>query len=280
VYVIDDNWPLDIIESLPETDKRILIASLDRHYTHRSLYGFDLVVSGTTGTDHLDVRDIPLISLKGDAEFLQGVFATAEMTLALMLALLRHIPQAHADVLAGRWEREKWRGSELHGKTVGIVGHGRVGKQVEAMLQGFGVEILTHDKTYPDIEAYNPKQLRILLQHSDIITVHVPLNDSTRGMFGYEQFCLMKPTAYFINTSRGAVVDEDGSLRALREGKIAGAALDVVCDEPNVNPALLEYARTHDNLIITPHLGGNTHESRRKTQLRCVEKIRDWLERT
>jgi D-3-phosphoglycerate dehydrogenase len=258
---------------LPETDMRILITSLDKYYTHRSLYDFDLVASCTTGTDHLDSRDIPLISLKGDTEFLQGVYATAEMTLGLILALLRHIPQAHADVLGGNWEREKWRGRELNECAVSVIGWGRVGKQVDNILDGFGCYVEPYDIK----GTYSPLSFEQHLREADIVTVHVDPNPTSRGMFGYEQFCLMKPTAYFINTSRGAVVDEDGLLRALREGKIAGAALDVVCDEPNVNPALLEYARSHDNLILTPHLGGNTHESRRKTQLRIVERIKEWL---
>lgn len=274
MYRIDDNWYPESVAALPETDKRVLITSLDKRYTYRSLYNFDLIASPTTGTDHIDSRDIPLISLKGDTDFLQSVYATAEHTIALILALLRHIPQAHADVMAGNWQREKWRGRELSEMTVGVIGHGRVGKQVVSMLEAFGCAYHTYDI------AWRAKRFEYVLADSDIVTVHVELNETSRNMFTYDQFCLMKPTAYFINTSRGAVVDEDGLLRALRERKIAGAALDVVCDEPNVNPALLEYARTHNNLIITPHLGGNTDESRRKTQLRIVDKIRSWLERT
>lgn len=261
---------------------------MNHNYTAEECAKFDLVVSGTTGTDHINAGDIPLISLKGDTEFLRDVWATAEHTVALMLALLRHIPQAHADVLDGRWEREKWRGSELYAKEVFIVGFGRVGQQVGEILRAFGSWVWVYDSLlrwndYPNAPLWDCRVAgywQRTMGTADIVTVHVPLNKETRSMFGYEQFCMMKPTTYFVNTSRGAVVDEEGLLRALREGRIAGAALDVVCDEPDVNPALLEYARNHTNLLITPHIAGNTHESRRKTQKRCVERIKEWLERT
>jgi phosphoglycerate dehydrogenase-like enzyme len=118
---------------------------------------------------------------------------------------------------------------------------------------------------------------RMFFECADILTVHVPLNDTTRGMFSRNEFAQMKPTAYFINTSRGPVVDEDALLGALRNGWIAGAALDVFCDEPHVNPLLIEYAKTYDNLILTPHLGGNTQESREKTQVHLAQKIIDFL---
>jgi D-3-phosphoglycerate dehydrogenase len=267
------------------------------------------VASGTTGLDHLPLdycksHNVAVLSLQGETDFLRGVHATAEHCVALMLALLRHIPQAHNDVCAGRWDREAWQGSELHGKTVGIVGFGRVGQQVSRLVQSFGADItyLTEapcddvDWAYTDkprirhegwayftrmhggVRRYDyDKTLGELLVNSDIVTLHVPLNDSTRNLIGEAQLRLMKPHALLINTSRGAVVDEAALLAALKEGRIAGAALDVLCGEPEVNPEIVSYAKEHDNLIITPHLAGNTAESRLKTQLRMCEKIRDFI---
>ncbi len=265
---LDDNWCDRASAMLP--DGNYLVCSLDRRYSHDDLKGFNFVASATTGTDHIDARDIPLISLKGDP-FLRDVWATAEHTFALILSLLRYVLAAHNHVCQGGFDREMFRGTELQGKTLGIVGYGRVGRQVEQIACGFGMTPLRCDK------GVSPVGWEIILQSSDILTVHVALNDSAKGMFNADAFSQMKPTAYFINTSRGAVVDEDALLDALQSGSIRGAALDVFCDEPNIHEGLREYARTHDNLILTPHLGGNTVESREKTQVHVAEKIRDYL---
>jgi D-3-phosphoglycerate dehydrogenase len=239
------------------------------------------VASGTTGLDHLPLdyckaHNIAVLSLQGDTEFLRSVYATAEHTVALMLSLLRHIPQAHNDVCAGRWDREAWQGSELHGKRVAVIGYGRVGKQVTKLTEAFGAHLYPYD---PEVLKHqNASQtLEARLRTCDILTLHVPLNDSTHNLIGEAQLRLMKPCSVLINTSRGAVVDEAALLKALREGWIAGAALDVLVGEPLVNRELVAYAREHDNLIITPHLAGNTSESRLKTQLRLVSKIRDFI---
>lgn len=248
------------------------------------------VASGTTGLDHIDLdyckeHGIAVLSLQGDTDFLRSVYATAEHTIALMLSLLRHIPQAHNDVCAGRWDREAWQGSELHGKWVGLIGFGRVGQQVNNILQGFGVEkvavsdpsVTVREQWRQGVLPGDDTDIASLLAACDIVTLHVPLNNSTRNLIGEAQLRQMRPTSVLINTSRGAVVDEAALLRALREGWIAGAALDVMVGEPLVNQELVAYAREHSNLILTPHLGGQTRESRLKTQLRMCEKIRDFI---
>lgn len=249
----------------------VLVTSLDRVYSHDECKRFDLIASPTTGTDHIQNGDVPLISLKG-AGFLRDVHATAEHTIGLMLALVRRIPFAHNDVCIGNWNREAWQGAELYDKTLGIVGYGRVGQQVAKIAGAFGMNVVSCDK--------EEGLLNTVLRHSDVITVHIPLTTETCGMFGREQFNFMKPTAYFINTSRGAVVDESALLVALNEHKIAGAALDVLCNEPNINCRLVEYANAHDNLLITPHLGGNTAESRKKCQIYIADKIREFINRS
>jgi len=269
---LDDNWCDRAKTMLPEGN--YLVCSLDCRYSYDELKQFDFAASATTGVDHIDARDIPLISLKGDP-FLRDVYATAEHTFALILSLLRKVPAAHNHVLGGGFDRELFRGEELHGKTLGIVGMGRVGEQVSDIAEGFGMQLVFCEERYRGGYYWTP--LEQVLQKSDILTVHVPLNDETRGMFSHNEFAQMKPTAYFLNTSRGAVVDEDALLGALRNKWIAGAALDVFCDEPHVNPALIKYAMVHDNLILTPHLGGNTQESREKTQVHMAEKIIDFL---
>lgn len=277
---LDDDWCKEACDAVKDVKEKVLVTSLNRKYSRQDCAEFDLIASCTTGTDHIDNGDVPLISLKGDTDFLKNIHATAEHTFALILAVLRKVPAAFEDVKAGNWDRDYFQGTELHGKTIGIIGYGRVGQQVHKIANGFGAKVVPYDP-YQRIfsedngELYELKPtLEWVLSNSDIITVHVPLNDETRGMFGPEQFALMKPTAYFINTSRGAVVDEAALWHALSIKRIAGAAIDVCAGEPDfLVPALRSYAREHYNLIITPHIGGNTAESRRATQLYIANKI-------
>jgi len=259
---IDDDWCPEALEAIKDVSGNILIASLQRKYSRAECSGFDLIASCTTGTAHIEAGDVPVISLQGEREFLRDVWATAEHTWGLILALVRRIPFAHNDVVAGNWDRERWQGTELRGKTLGILGYGRVGRQVATFARAFGMKCICHIKGV------------------DIVTVHVPLTDETRGMFSYREFGMMKKGAYFVNTSRGGLVDEEALIAALETGHLAGAALDVVAGEPYAcSPALLRYAKTHSNLIITPHIAGNTLESRRKTQLFIAEKIREWQQK-
>ena len=271
---LDDNWPEDTRALLPEGN--YLVTSLDRRYPYEELYQFDFIASCTTGTDHIDNRGIPLISLKGES-VLDDVYATAEHTWALILSLIRKVPWAFDDVKQGYWEREDWQGTELRGKTLAIVGYGRVGQQVAEIAEAFGMKVIASDVPSSRHDApYRHHKVEFcifetLLKNADIVTVHVPLTTQTEKMFGIEQFALMQSTAYFVNTSRGAVVDITALLDALDNGQIAGAALDVLGGEPR--PII---PRRH-NLLITPHLGGNTLESRRKTQAYLAQRIKDFI---
>lgn len=299
MIMVDDYWCSEAESILPNTDKRVLVASLNKRYDYNYCKQFDLIASCTTGTDHIDNRDIPLIKLEG--EFLKDIYATAEHTWALILSLIRKVAFAFDDVKQGNWEREKWQGTELRGKTLGIVGMGRIGQQIARMAEAFGMKVITYDTTIwmgrkeqgnmaIEFPLYQYCHLEHLLQNSDIITVHVPLTEETKGMFSIEQFKQMKPTAYFINTSRGAVVDEDALLNALHNDIIAGAAIDVTTFETERKPfgediedirnqnELVWYAKHNDNLIITPHIGGNTIESREKTQIHIANKIKEYIQ--
>ena len=231
------------------------------------------IVTPTTGLNHIDLdaaeaRGIEILSLKGRTTFLRRVSATAEHTLALMLALLRHVPRATAHVTAGGWNRDLFRGSELDGKTVGIVGLGRLGRLVTGYLRVFGCRLLACDKedvaAEPDMALVS---LETLLAESDIVSLHASYSEADAGFF--DRFSAMKPGALFINTARGELVDEAALLAALRSGHLGGAALDVLSGEDARGMAehpLVAYARTHDNLIITPHIGGCTFESMTKTE--------------
>jgi lactate dehydrogenase-like 2-hydroxyacid dehydrogenase len=204
------------------------------------------------GVDNIDLaaataRGIPVGNTPGVL-----TDSTADMALALMLAACRRIVESDAVVRRGEWltwEPEFLIGYDLHGSTVGIVGYGRIGRAVARRVEGFGCEVLYTRET----------PLEELLERSDFVTLHVPLNDETRGMIGAAALNRMKPTAYLVNTARGPIVDQEALSRALREGKIAGAALDVTDPEPLPADDPLLGA---PSLTVVPHLGSATHATR------------------
>jgi len=246
------------------------------------------IATPTTGLNHVDTgyaqsRGIEVISLRGETEFLRNIHATGEHTLALILALVRHVPSAARHVTDGGWDRDVFRGRELHGKTAGIVGFGRVGGMVADYLRAFGMRILVTDPILRDAPGREVEMtsLEDLLQQADLVTLHVSLTEQTRGFFGHREFSLMKNDAWFINTSRGELIEEAALFNALESGKIAGAALDVLCDEHSSgmqDHPLVAYARTRENLLITPHIGGCTLESMEQTEEFLAGKVVCFLE--
>jgi D-3-phosphoglycerate dehydrogenase len=237
-----------------------------------------IIATPTTGLNHIDMdeaerRGIRVLSLRDAQEFLRGVRATAEHTVALTLALLRNIPASFRHVRFGGWNRDQFKGRELYGKTVGIVGYGRLGRIVARYMAAFDTCVLATDPNVrPDQVDPGVRMVSLsqLLRDSDIVTLHVNLTPQTERLFSVAEFAAMRRSAWFINTARGELVEERALLEALRSGWIAGAAVDVVCGEQAHGPAhspLLTYARRHDNLIVTPHLGGCTVESMEKTEI-------------
>jgi D-3-phosphoglycerate dehydrogenase len=252
--------------------------------------GETLLVVGTptTGLDHIDLqaaqeRGVAVLSLKGERLFLDQVYATAEHTFALLLSLVRRIPAAFQGVKNYEWRRDLYRGGELSGKTLGIVGCGRLGSMVARYAMAFGMRVFVYDPYKPRLPQgiTTCSTLAELLSACDVVSIHVPLNPETEGMFSAGQLAQLRPGAILINTARGAVLDEAALLHALESGRLAGAALDVLCNEHDVaqvaaNP-LIEFARRHDNLIITPHIGGATQESIEKADLFIAQKIGKYL---
>ncbi|MBU4277690.1 MAG: hydroxyacid dehydrogenase [Proteobacteria bacterium] len=245
------------------------------------------VVSATTGLDHIDLEaaadlGIKVLSLRGEWEFLETVTATAEHTWGLLLALVRRLPAAFDSVRRGEWDRDAFKGRELLDKTLGCVGLGRLGRRVAAYGQAFGMKVAAYD---PDpikwVEGVSrAASLEELLPQCQVLSLHPPLNPHTVGMIGAAQLALLPPGAWLINTARGPLVDEDALLAALESGRLGGAALDVLAHEKGKTPPpspLLDYARTNDNLIITPHLAGATQESMAKTELFMAGKLAAWL---
>jgi D-3-phosphoglycerate dehydrogenase len=246
-----------------------------------------ILATPVTGLDHIDlaacqVRGVRVVSLKGEVEFLQNVRATAELTIALALALLRQIPDTTQSVRAGVWDRDLFRGHELYSKTVGIVGLGRLGSIVAGYFRAFGMKVIAYDPRpdFPHHLAERVNSLPDLLADSDLVSIHVNYDSTTKHLIAEHEFAAMKPSAILVNTARGGVVEERSLIAALESGRLAGAAVDVLDGEPHINAShpLVAYARSHHNLLITPHIGGNTWESFEKTEVflagRVVEAVR------
>lgn len=291
VEICDDSSRDGVRRGLPTAD--VLWVRL-RHRVDDALLAtaprLKAIVSATTGVNHIDMeaaarRNIAVLTLRGETDFLRRVAATAELTLGLMLSLLRHIPDAVRHTHEGEWNRDRFRGHELTGRTVGIIGYGRLGRAVSRYLLPFGCKLYASDLPSASRDAepgvtYVP--LHDLLRHSEIVSLHASLHEGSAGMIDDASFQQMRRGAWFINTARGELVDEAALLRALEAGWLAGAALDVVCDEqrltPTTNPLFL-YARTHRNLILTPHIGGCTEESMAKTELFMARRLVEWCAR-
>lgn len=250
--------------------------------------GLRAVVSPTTGLDHLDLdalgaRGVAVLSLRGEHDFLRTVTATAEHTWALLLALLRRLPAASEAARRGDWDRDRFRGRELAGKVLGVVGLGRLGSMVARYGEAFGMTVVAHDpyrEGWPD-GVGRAATLEALLARSDVVSLHVPLNEETRGLVGAAALAAMKPGAVLVNTSRGGVVDEAALVEAVLSGRLAGAALDVVAGEgtpggPAASPAV-RLAVGDDRVLVTPHVGGATLESMENTEIFMAEKLARWL---
>jgi D-3-phosphoglycerate dehydrogenase len=201
------------------------------------------------------------------------VVSAAEHTVGLLLALSRNIPQAHAALKEGRWERKKWGGIELADKTLGVLGFGRIGQQVSRRALGLSMRVVAYD---PFVSAERFRELGVervettdeVLAAADFLTLHLPLTDETRGFLNREALAKTKPGVRIVNAARGALVDEEALAEAVRSGQVAGAALDVYSKEPYEGP-LLEL----DGIVATPHLAASTEEAQDRAGLIVAEQI-------
>jgi glyoxylate reductase len=223
-----------------------------------SLLGLEAIANYAVGVDNIDLgaareRGIPVGNTPGVL-----TETTADLAFALLLACARGLLPAAADVRAGRWTTWSptgWLGRDVHGATLGIVGAGAIGRAVAARAEGFDMEIVMSGRHEGDGLISLPE----LLERADFVSLHVPLTEATRGLIGEDELRAMKPTAYLVNTARGPVVDQAALRRALAEGWIAGAGLDVTDPEPlPPDDPLLEAP----NLVVLPHIGSATHATR------------------
>jgi D-3-phosphoglycerate dehydrogenase len=252
--------------------------------------GLRVIVTAATGLDHIDLNEakskgIEVLSLRGEHEFLAGVSATAEHTWALLLALVRKVPAAFDHIRRGDWQRDQFVGRTLANRKLGVVGYGRLGRMVASYGRAFGMEVLVTDVAAAnDLEPQLRRcSLDELLAGSDIVTLHVPLEERTRNLIGPDELAKLVRGSFLVNTSRGEIVNSIALLDALESGQLAGAALDVLADErpgkgTMSSHPLVRYAKTHSNLLITPHIGGATADSMRQTEVFMAEKLRRWAQ--
>lgn len=230
------------------------------------------------GVDTIDVdaateRKIPVLIAPGG-----NTIAAAELTLALLLSIARRVPSADRSMRAGEWDRKSFNGMELYGKTLGLVGAGRIGGQVAKRARAFGMTVIVYD---PFLDATRAAELDVslaslddVLTRSDVVSVHVPKNATTQGLIGKDQLAMMKKGSLLLNVARGGVVNEEALLEALKSGHLRGAAMDVFEQEPL--PADHPF-RSLQNVVLTPHLGASTAEAQENVAVEIAESVRHTL---
>lgn len=252
-----------IIRSATTVTEELLMAAEDLVVVGRAGIGLDNVAVEAATKRGVMVVNAPQ----------SNIISTAEQTMTLMLAQARNTAQADAALKAGRWERSKWTGTELHGKTLGILGLGRVGALVAARAAAFGLKLITYDPYVSDERArqlgVEPVSLDELAARADIVTVHVIKTPETLGLIGADFFAKAKPGIRVINVARGGVVDEAALNDALESGICGGAALDVFDTEPKTESPLF----AHSNVVVAPHLGASTHEAQLKAGVTIAEQV-------
>jgi len=226
------------------------------------------------GVDNIDVKAATERGIKVVNAPVASTNSVAELTIGHMIAMMRWIPAATVSMKAGKWEKKRFKGEELQGKTLGLVGSGRIGTEVAKRAQAFGMRTIAYDPYLPkEIAERNNIQLldslEELLEESDVISVHAALTEETYHMLDYEKLKLMKKGSYIVNCARGGIVDEDALYRLLKEGHLAGAALDVYEREPPGKSPLFELP----NISLTPHIGASTKEAQRRAAEIIAEEV-------
>ena len=241
--------------------------------------GKKLMVIGRAGVgiDNIDVNAATQRGIIVVNSPTGNTIAAAEHTIGLMMSLARHIPQANASLKAGQWLKSKYTGIEVRNKTIGIIGLGNIGSAVARRAQGLEMKVIAFD---PFVSAERAKQLMVtmvsleeLFKTSDFITIHTPLNATTKGLITEKEIALMKPSVRIINCARGGLIDEELLAKAITEKKIAGAAIDVFSKEPTTESPLF----SKDNVVVTPHLGASTAEAQVTAARDVAEQIVDVL---
>jgi D-3-phosphoglycerate dehydrogenase / 2-oxoglutarate reductase len=282
----DRGW---LLEHIGEYD--VYLASLkvrvDRAIAERAAAGrLKLVYTPSTGLDHIDCdalaeHGIEMRSLRSDYALLDRVTSTAELAFALVLAVARKIPNAHAAAMRGHWARDAYCGRQLAGKTLGVLGVGRLGRMMVDYGRGFRMRVIGCDPApLRPVPGLDYLDYPAFAAQADVISLHMHLTPETRRYLNAARLARMKPGAILVNTSRGGIIDEDALLDALSRGALGGFGADVIDGEWRDDLAqhpLIAYARQHDNVVILPHVGGVTLEAQTLTHRTVCERVAEWL---
>ncbi len=266
----------DLIAKLKANPVECLVVRSSTKVTAKvfqSVSGLKLVGRAGVGVDNVDVKAAAAAGVKVMNTPGGNANAVVELTLGFMLSLARQVPKADRSMKSGKWEKKAFKGSELKGKTLGLIGMGRIGYEVAKRARAFGMSVVGYDP-YLDpakIREVGEQVLSVgeIYKRADYISIHTPLTDETRGMVGEGAFAQMKNGVLIINAARGGILDEKALVKHMKDGKVAGAALDVYSVEPPDYKELLE----DDRLILTPHIGAATAES----QDTCAEMLSDQI---
>ena len=237
-----------------------------------------VIARAGVGVDNIDVEEATRRGIVVVNAPTGNTISAAEHTIALMLSLARHIPQANVVLKSGVWRRSEFMGTQVKGKTLGIIGLGNVGSEVARRARGLEMKLIAYD---PFISTDHARNLQVelvsleqLLKESDFITLHIPLTPLTKGLIGTKELALVKPTVRIINCARGGMIDEEALAKAVKEKRVAGAAIDVFSTEPATESILFE----DDNIIVTPHLGASTTEAQVTAAIDVAKQIIDVFE--
>lgn len=264
----------ELLDLLPDYDALIIRSHTDVNASVlRAGKRLKIVARAGIGVNNIDVEEATRLGIYVVNCPTGNTISAAEHTIALMLSLCRNVPAADATLRKNVWDKKSFTGLELHDKTLGIIGLGKIGSLVATRMMAFEMDVVAYDPYISDEKAARLGVKRVelaeLLTVSDVITVHTPLTEETRGMIGAEQFALMKPTVRLVNCARGGIYDEDALAEALEQEQIGGFALDVFLDEPEMADRLINLNRT----VFTPHLGGSTQEALKKISLIIAEQV-------
>ncbi|GAA1823427.1 phosphoglycerate dehydrogenase [Actinomadura chokoriensis] len=233
-----------------------------------------VVARAGVGLDNVDVEAATKAGVMVVNAPTSNIVTAAEHAIALLLATARNVPQGHAALKQGEWKRSKYTGVELQGKTVGVLGLGRIGVLVAQRLAAFDMNVIAFD---PYVQAARAAQLGVklvtleeLLRESDFITVHLPKTPETLGLIGDRELQQVKPSVRIVNAARGGIVDEEALHLAIKDGRVAGAGIDVFSTEPCTESPLFH----HDNVVVTPHLGASTHEAQEKAGTQVARSVK------
>ncbi|MCH3965425.1 MAG: D-2-hydroxyacid dehydrogenase [Clostridium sp.] len=234
-----------------------------------------LIIRGGVGLDNIDVEYARENGIQVNNTPNASTVSVAEMTIAHMLTISRYVSNSNITMRQGKWEKKKYKGVELYGKTLGLIGFGRIAKEVAKRAYAMGMKVIYYDKLgkakgYNDYTFY---QLNDLLKKADYISVHIPFGKNNRAVIGKEQFNIMKDGVYIINCARGGVIDEIELVNALNSGKVAGAGIDVFCNEPEPNQELVN----NERVSVTPHIAGSTKEAQQRIGIEIVNIVENFF---